>query len=500
MTKLAFICFQKPDLLWVHVLQGKYLKDSTDGLIPAHRSSQSNIWRGICHAWPCMMAGARAGVRDGQLTSFWESKWLDSGIILGNWAAVAEPEFNPLDRVADFVIGDEGWDLEKLNKLLPSDIVEQVVGRSPPRDDLGPDIWVWGYNHDGRFTVKSAYNMITAQNAPRTGINWDKVWKWEGPYRIKSFLWLAVHGRLLTNSERVRRHLATSAACPRCGAASESVAHALRDCPLAADSWNHTGFDGSDRVWRGPVADWVMNGLLSAKGLLFGVTAWMIWKNRNEVIFSNSSASGLQTAQRSINWANTITEAFQHENRCFGPQGLKRWENIAWEPGPADWVTINTDGSCLASIRKASAGGIIRRADGRGLVAFTMNLGACTVTRAEIRGAIGGLELAWDYGFRRVELQLDSKVVVSMLLSSEEPEHQQAAEVLHFRNLCKRSWEVRIRHIFREANKAADFLANHRYNFPFGIHLFPLSDCNLGHILRYDCLNISEPRLITVMN
>ncbi|CAN1308034.1 Putative ribonuclease H protein At1g65750 [Linum perenne] len=285
--------------------------------------------------------------------------------------------------------------------------------------------------------------MITAQNAPRTGINWDKVWKWEGPYRIKSFLWLAVHGRLLTNSERVRRHLATSAACPRCGAASESVAHALRDCPLAA---------------------------------------------------------GLQTAQRSINWANTITEAFQHENRCFGPQGLKRWENIAWEPGPADWVTINTDGSCLASIRKASAGGIIRRADGRGLVAFTMNLGACTVTRAEIRGAIGGLELAWDYGFRRVELQLDSKVVVSMLLSSEEPEHQQAAEVLHFRNLCKRSWEVRIRHIFREANKAADFLANHRYNFPFGIHLFPLSDCNLGHILRYDCLNISEPRLITVMN
>ncbi|CAN1750629.1 hypothetical protein LINPERHAP1_LOCUS4103 [Linum perenne] len=169
----------------------------------------------------------------------------------------------------------------------------------------------------------------------------------------------------------------------------------------------------------------------------------MIWKNRNEVIFSNSSASGLQTAQRSINWANAITEAFQHENRCFGPQGLKRWENIAWEPGPADWVTINTDGSCLASIRKASAGGIIRRADGRGLVAFTMNLGACTVTRAEIRGAIAGLD---------------------------------------------------------EANKAADFLANHGYNFPFGIHLFPLSDCNLGHILRYDCLSISEPRLITVMN
>ncbi|CAN1147970.1 Putative ribonuclease H protein At1g65750 [Linum perenne] len=103
-----------------------------------------------------------------------------------------------------------------------------------------------------------------------------------------------------------------------------------------------------------------------------------------------------------------------------------------------------------------------------------MNLGMCTITRAEIRGAITGLELAWDYGFRRVELQLDSKVAISLLLSQDEPEHQ---------------------HIFREANKAADFLANHGYNFPFGIHLYTLSDCNLGHIL-----SISEPCLIPVIN
>ncbi|CAN1141458.1 hypothetical protein LINPERPRIM_LOCUS25507, partial [Linum perenne] len=78
--------------------------------------------------------------------------------------------------------------------------------------------------------------------------------------------------------------------------------------------------------------------------------------------------------------------------------------------------------------------------------------------------------------------------------------HQKADEVLHFRNLCKRGWEVRVRHIFREANKAADFLASYGYNFLFGIHIFPLSDCNLGHILRYDCLSISELRLITVIN
>ncbi|CAN1789673.1 Putative ribonuclease H protein At1g65750 [Linum perenne] len=128
-----------------------------------------------------------------------------------------------------------------------------------------------------------------------------------------------------------------------------------------------------------------------------------------------------------------------------------------------------------------------------------MNLGHCSITRAEIRGAITGLELAWDYGFRNVELQLDSQAAISLLSSSAVPDHQQAAEVIHFQNLCRRDWRISIRHVFREANKAADFLASQGYEFPFGTHLFPLSNCNLGHILRYDCLGVSEPRLIPVV-
>ncbi|CAN1181551.1 Putative ribonuclease H protein At1g65750 [Linum perenne] len=108
-----------------------------------------------------------------------------------------------------------------------------------------------------------------------------------------------------------------------------------------------------------------------------------------------------------------------------------------------------------------------------------MNLGRCTVTRAELRGAITGLELAWAYGFRKIALQLDSRAAVAIL---------------------SQDWQVEIRHVYREANKAADFLASQGHMFPFGIHIFPLSDCNLGHILRYDCLGVSEPRFILIEN
>ncbi|CAN1824349.1 Putative ribonuclease H protein At1g65750 [Linum perenne] len=188
MTKLAFLCFQKPDLLWVRVLQGKYLKESEDGLVLAHRSSQSNTWKGICQAWPTMMYGARAGIRDGRLTSFWSTRWLDSGIVLADWANERDPEFNLSDRVADFVEGDTSWNLNKLNMVLPSEIVEQVVGRSAPREELGPDNWVWGDTHDGRFKIGSPYKLLINQDSQRDNGMFMKIWKWDGPTRIKFFL------------------------------------------------------------------------------------------------------------------------------------------------------------------------------------------------------------------------------------------------------------------------------------------------------------------------
>ncbi|CAN1152968.1 Putative ribonuclease H protein At1g65750 [Linum perenne] len=118
-----------------------------------------------------------------------------------------------------------------------------------------------------------------------------------------------------------------------------------------------------------------------------------------------------------------------------------------------------------------------------------MNLGTSSITRAEIRGAITGLELAWDFGYMQIDLQIDSQVAVAILTASENPTNQFAAEVTRFR-------ELRVKHIYREANKVVDFLTEQGSYFPIGTHLFPLIDSNLGYFLRYDCMGISEPRLI----
>ncbi|CAN1768425.1 Putative ribonuclease H protein At1g65750 [Linum perenne] len=208
-----------------------------------------------------------------------------------------------------------------------------------------------------------------------------------------------------------------------------------------------------------------------------------------------SDAGGLVFKVRA--WSDTVVRATSRDARFLAFQVAREWDDIAWEPGPPDRITINTEGS-VNGRSSAAAGGVLPRMDGECLNAFSMNLGRCSVTRAELRGAIHGLELVWSMGFRSVELQLDSKAAIDLLLATGEPRHQHAGEVLSFRELRERHWSVNIRHVYREGNKVADFLASRGHDLPFGSHTFPLSDFNLVYLLRYDCLGISEPRHVVI--
>ncbi|CAN1845631.1 Putative ribonuclease H protein At1g65750, partial [Linum perenne] len=170
---------------------------------------------------------------------------------------------------------------------------------------------------------------------------------------------------------------------------------------------------------------------------------------------------------------------------------------VSWQAGPHDWVTLNTDGSVRGPQGRAAAGGLFHDASGNCLHAYTVNLGICSITRAEICGALEGIRRAWEAGYRRIEVQMDSKAAVAILLNSESgSSHQYTLEVLEFQDWLHRDWEVKLIHIYREANHAADYLANLGHNTIRGTHNVEISDCNLAYFVRHDCLGISEPRLI----
>ncbi|KAL4342290.1 hypothetical protein GQ457_08G025340 [Hibiscus cannabinus] len=51
--------------------------------------------------------------------------------------------------------------------------------------------------------------------------------------RVCTFIWFAVHGKTLTNHERLRRYLSTSDTCFLCHNGIEDVVRVLRDCVQA---------------------------------------------------------------------------------------------------------------------------------------------------------------------------------------------------------------------------------------------------------------------------
>ncbi|CAN1808183.1 Meiotic recombination protein DMC1 homolog [Linum perenne] len=149
---------------------------------------------------------------------------------------------------------------------------------------------------------------------------------------------------------------------------------------------------------------------------------------------------------------------------------------LAWDPVLVDCIPINSDGSVNPISRQASARGLIRDAEGRCLLVFTINLGTCSITRAEMSEAITGLELAWDKGFRKVVLQLDSLAVISLLTSEDDTDHQHHIETIRFRELKNRDLEVVVQHTYSEENCSADFLASLGYGYPFGCHMISVTD------------------------
>ncbi|CAN1126862.1 Putative ribonuclease H protein At1g65750, partial [Linum perenne] len=167
-----------------------------------------------------------------------------------------------------------------------------VIGMGPPCDQLGDDEVAWGLEANGGFSVKSAYMLVKELDLSNEDNVWKKVWTWEGPAKIKQFMWLVTHGKLMTNEERRRRHIAPDANCPECQEPCESVEHVLRKCNLAQLVWKEMLSPPAGAQANLCFLDWWMEGITNSQTrLLFGVTAWLLWRRRNRLVFHNEKLS-----------------------------------------------------------------------------------------------------------------------------------------------------------------------------------------------------------------
>ncbi|KAL4334394.1 hypothetical protein GQ457_07G013410 [Hibiscus cannabinus] len=324
--------------------------------------------------------------------------------------------------------------------------------------------------------------------------------------RIRYFLWLVVHGRILTNVERVRRHFSNDMRCGVCGLDVESIDHLFRKCPPAISLWSSLVRPGDLSAFLSmEFLDWLRFNLTQSSNfhqrfqhwdLLFGSILWALWKFRNAHVFgSNSGRCGL--------WEE-CTQLYDQclVARTYGRQQLPavrvNGEQVQhWQLPRSGWCKLNTDGSCRLGSRLASCGGVLRSDSGSWVCGFSRFVGRCTALEAEFWGVLEGLRLAWSRQVAALVLEVDSLEVYECLLYRKSCGGF-SAMVHSIFELLDRPWQVLLSRVPRSANKVADGLAK-LCHVPadsevlvldnFSAHVFFDPPVSLLHLLQDDWLS-----------
>ncbi|XP_040988931.1 uncharacterized protein LOC121236547 [Juglans microcarpa x Juglans regia] len=139
-------------------------------------------------------------------------------------------------------------------------------------------------------------------------------------------------------------------------------------------------------------------------------------------------------------------------------------------------------------------GGLIRNEFGRLKLAFAKNLDQGTNNMAELLALYYGLKHCTDLGLQQIEVEMDSLLIVNWLEKKRcgiwylEDYWEEILQILS-------SLRLKIRHVYRECNAEAGFLARlaSRQHFGMWVHLRDVPH-QLKGILRVDKLGLPAMR------
>lgn len=180
---------------------------------------------------------------------------------------------------------------------------ERFITADRGGSESGPDICGHGRLAEvnmNTFSVRSAYELIRGVGLTGAWPGWKRIWRLKVQERIKVFLWLLAHEKVLTNLSRVRRNLSQSACCDRCPAAVEDAMHAVRDCPASKEVWiRFVPPDVHNQFFSFGVQDWLLTNISSGSHPSRGerwpanmaIACWKLWKWRYDEVLTQRRRS-----------------------------------------------------------------------------------------------------------------------------------------------------------------------------------------------------------------
>ncbi|KAK8564185.1 hypothetical protein V6N12_036315 [Hibiscus sabdariffa] len=200
------------------------------------------------------------------------------------------------DSRDDMVNASGAWDWDRLETILPRERLERIASVQPPLSGSGEDKPMWRWKDKRNLTTRSPYAFIVhGTELHNTGI-WKNIWKILVPQRVRVFVWLTFHERILTKVERVRRHITNSELCGICGGGQEDTEYVLRSCVAAKGVWMRTiPPEVQDVLFTLTFHEWLCMNMFGVSfmsndvewSLRFAILCWLLWKRRCRLLLDS---------------------------------------------------------------------------------------------------------------------------------------------------------------------------------------------------------------------
>lgn len=100
------------------------------------------------------------------------------------------------------------------------------------------DTIAWAGNANGQFSIGSTSSLLMNYSTRSPNPLWNTIWRLEAPERVRTFIWLVGHNKILSNKLSASRGIMDDASCKVCGALLESLLHIIRDCVITGKVWD----------------------------------------------------------------------------------------------------------------------------------------------------------------------------------------------------------------------------------------------------------------------
>ncbi|MQL87858.1 hypothetical protein Taro_020411 [Colocasia esculenta] len=202
--------------------------------------------RGILQAAHFLSSSLRIRLGDGQSALFWRDKWCGDFTMeeaFPSLAAISMPPSPSVEQMFDFAISGGSW-APTFRRNLSHEEVDYLEQMLSILLDYRPirswrDKWVWRWEKDGRFTVNSAYAIISDGGFRHAPSNF--IWATRSPLKVKVLVWRISHGRLPTCDKLHSFLHHISMLHSLCGEEDEDMDHIFVACSFAKGIWEKFG-------------------------------------------------------------------------------------------------------------------------------------------------------------------------------------------------------------------------------------------------------------------